>query len=377
MNKRNRLNLSLPPTGNEVQRQEEPAENEPVLDDQLERLTLTLPQPQVERIPEWILQKQRIAELNEEVLERLCELGYGNSGVVHKMRHRDTDIVLARKLVHLEVKPSTRNQILREVDVLHKFNSPYIVGFYGIFTVNSDISICMEFMDGLSLDKVLKTVGRMEESKVGRVAVAVVKGLAYLKEEFNILHRDIKPSNMLVNSSGEIKLCDFGVSTTLTDSMANTFVGTRSYMAPEKLLGGEYSVESDVWSFGLSLVELVVGHYPIPALTRKTFAHEFGVPLEGFDMDDDVRADDLAGAEGPETMATFEFMWCIVHDPPPVLPRKLFTEDFREFIGKCLKKNATERANHTTLMKEPFFIEHETNDNTATFDTWVRSVIET
>lgn len=61
MNKRNRLNLSLPPTGNEVQRQEEPAENEPVLDDQLERLTLTLPQPQVERIPEWILQKQRVS----------------------------------------------------------------------------------------------------------------------------------------------------------------------------------------------------------------------------------------------------------------------------------------------------------------------------
>ncbi|KAH7718652.1 Protein UGT-49 [Aphelenchoides avenae] len=142
-------------------------------------------------------------------------------------------------------------------------------------------------------------------------------------------------------------------------------------MAPEKLLGGEYSVQSDVWSFGLSLVELVVGRYPIPAPTRRTFAHEFGVPVEDIDMDDVVRDDDLAGAEGPSTMATFEFLWCIVNDPPPVLPRKLFTDEFRQFVGKCLKKNATERANHTTLMKEPFFLEHETNDDTATFAAWV------
>lgn len=63
--------------------------------------------------------------------------------------------------------------------------------------------------------------------------------------------------------------------------------------------------------------------------------------------------------------------------PPPVLPRKLFTDAFREFVGKCLKKTATERANQTVLMKEPFFIKHEANDDTATFAAWVRSVIET
>ncbi|KIH53161.1 hypothetical protein ANCDUO_16721 [Ancylostoma duodenale] len=63
---------------------------------------------------------------------------------------------MARKLVHLEVKPSVRQQIVKELAVLHKCNSPYIVGFYGAFIDNNDISICMEYMDGLSLDIVMK-----------------------------------------------------------------------------------------------------------------------------------------------------------------------------------------------------------------------------
>jgi len=70
----------------------------------------------------------KIGELSDDVLERICDLGHGNGGVVHKMRHSKTGVVLARKLVHLEVKPSVRNQILKELEVLHKCNSPYIVG---------------------------------------------------------------------------------------------------------------------------------------------------------------------------------------------------------------------------------------------------------
>jgi serine/threonine protein kinase len=71
----------------------------------------------------------------------------------------------------------------------------------------------------------------------------VLRGLAYLREKHQIIHRDVKPSNILVNSQGEIKICDFGVSGQLIDSMANTFVGTRSYMSPERLQVSYYLVQ--------------------------------------------------------------------------------------------------------------------------------------
>ena len=70
----------------------------------------------------------------------------------------------------------------------------------------------------------------------------MLRGLAYLREKHQIIHRDVKPSNILVNSQGEIKICDFGVSGQLIDSMANTFVGTRSYMSPERLQVSYYLV---------------------------------------------------------------------------------------------------------------------------------------
>ncbi|XP_023289524.1 dual specificity mitogen-activated protein kinase kinase dSOR1-like, partial [Orussus abietinus] len=107
----------------------------------------------------------------------------------------------------------------------------------------------------------------------------VLKGLSYLRDKHAIMHRDVKPSNILVNSAGEIKICDFGVSGQLIDSMANSFVGTRSYMSPERLQGTHYSVQSDIWSLGLSLVEMAIGMYPIPPPDAKTLASIFGSQL--------------------------------------------------------------------------------------------------
>lgn len=72
-----------------------------------------------------------------------------------------------------------------------------------------------------------------------------LQGLVYL-QEMKIMHRDIKPSNILVNSEGAIKLCDFGVSTQLQQSMTATFVGTNAYMAPERVQGKPYTVRSEV-----------------------------------------------------------------------------------------------------------------------------------
>ncbi|KAF8919079.1 kinase-like domain-containing protein, partial [Mucidula mucida] len=84
---------------------------------------------------------------------------------------------------------------------------------------------------------------------VGKVALCVLEGLGYLYDVHRIIHRDIKPSNILLNLSGDIKLCDFGVSGELINVIVNSFVGTSIYMS----VRGDYIIKSDVWSLGITL----------------------------------------------------------------------------------------------------------------------------
>ena len=219
-------------------------------------------------------------------------------------------------------------------------------------------------MDGGSLDQVLKEAKRIPEDILGKVSIAVLRGLAYLREKHQIMHRDVKPSNILVNSRGEIKLCDFGVSGQLIDSMANSFVGTRSYMSPERLQGTHYSVQSDIWSMGLSLVELAIGRYPIPPPDAKELEASFGRPVvDGADGEPHSvsprprppgRPISGHGMDSRPAMAIFELLDYIVNEPPPKLPSGVFSSDFQEFVNKCLIKNPAERADLKLLMNHAF-----------------------
>ncbi|XP_048734918.1 dual specificity mitogen-activated protein kinase kinase 1-like isoform X2 [Ostrea edulis] len=324
---------------------------------------------QRERLETFLTQKEQVGELTQENdFEKLGELGAGNGGVVMKVIHKPSGIIMARKLIHLEIKPAVRKQIIRELKVLHECNSPFIVGFYGAFYSEGEISICMEYMDGGSLDLILKKAGRIPEPILGKLTVAVLKGLSYLREKHQIMHRDVKPSNILVNSRGEIKICDFGVSGQLIDSMANSFVGTRSYMSPERLQGTHYSVQSDIWSLGLSLVEMAIGRYPIPppspedlgsifgeeAMAEHLEAARTGKPLKGCPGDFQV----LTG-DGPLPMAIFELLEYIVNEPPPTLPKGKFSDLFIDFVEKCLKKKPSDRADLQSLMNHQFVTKSE------------------
>ncbi|XP_052008248.1 dual specificity mitogen-activated protein kinase kinase 1-like isoform X1 [Xyrauchen texanus] len=349
------IQLNPIPDGNAINGTGATETNLEALQKKLEELELD--EQQKKRLEAFLTQKQKVGELKDDDFEKICELGAGNGGVVFKVLHRPSGLIMARKLIHLEIKPAIRNQIIRELQVLHECNSPYIVGFYGAFYSDGEISICMEHMDGGSLDQSLKKAGKIPEQILGKVSIAVIKGLSYLREKHKIMHRDVKPSNILVNSRGEIKLCDFGVSGQLIDSMANSFVGTRSYMSPERLQGTHYSVQSDIWSMGLSLVEMAIGRFPIPPPDAKELEQIFGQPLEGDPSASEAspkprppgRPGSSYGPDSRPPMAIFELLDYIVNEPPPKLP-SIFGAEFQEFVNKCLIKNPAERADLKQLM---------------------------
>ncbi|XP_059173102.1 dual specificity mitogen-activated protein kinase kinase 1-like isoform X1 [Physella acuta] len=385
---KNKLNLTISvsePQTDGSDRQNGAQANLEALQQKLQELDID--DQQRERLEEFLSQKQKIGELIEDDFKKLGELGAGNGGVVTKVQHHPSGLVMARKLIHLEIKPMVRNQIFRELKVLHECNSPYIVGYYGAFYSDGEISICMEYMDGGSLDLILRKAGRIPEPILGIINIAVLKGLSYLREKHQIIHRDVKPSNILVNSRGEIKLCDFGVSGQLIDSMANSFVGTRSYMAPERLQGTHYSVQSDIWSLGLSLVEMSIGRYPVPPPEPRDLASIFGEnaneehleaaktgkPLKG--TRNNYMVPTMGGAaEAPRSMAIFELLDYIVNEPPPTLPRGRFSDEFVDFVDRCLKKNPSDRADLQSLINHPFVKKYENSE--ISIGQWVCKVMD-
>ncbi|CAG0891624.1 unnamed protein product [Darwinula stevensoni] len=372
---------------------------------------LEMDDTQRERMQSFMSMKQKAGDLNAEDFEKLGELGAGNGGVVIKVKHKPTGLIMARKLIHLEVKPAIRCQIIRELKVLHECNSPHIVGFYGAFYSDGEISICMEYMDGGSLDLILKKAVRIPEPVLAKITSNVLKGLNYLREKHQIIHRDVKPSNILVNSRGEIKICDFGVSGQLIDSMANSFVGTRSYMSvwgvslqylamfpfgvhshsgqvwmfqPERLQGTNYSVQSDIWSLGLSLVEMAIGTYPIPPPDPETLAQIFGPKFKEYpdNMNQPTPSTrsprssqfGCAPVNDPRPMAIFELLDYIVNEPPPKLPSGVFSPEFKAFVDGCLKKNPAERPDLKSLMMHPW-VKNSVALNEVDMVIWVRSMM--
>lgn len=133
---------------------------------------LELDEEQRMRLEDFLDQKKKLKgrDLCAEDFDNLGELGSGNGGVVAKVLHRPSGLIMARKMIHLEVKPATRNQIIRELRVLDECNSPHIVGFYGSFYSDGEINVCMEYMDGGSLDLLLQKAHRIPEEVLGKVS---------------------------------------------------------------------------------------------------------------------------------------------------------------------------------------------------------------
>ena len=198
-----------------------------------------------------------------------------------------TGVVMAMKEIRLELDDAKFAAIIMELDILHRCVSPQIIDFYGAFFQEGAVYICMEFMDGGSIDKIYGD--GIPESILRKITLSTTKGLKSLKDDHNIIHRDVKPTNILINTRGQVKICDFGVSGNLVASIAKTNIGCQSYMAPERIssggiaqagansAGGTYSVQSDIWSLGLTIIECAMGRYPYPPETYNNIFSQLSV----------------------------------------------------------------------------------------------------
>ncbi|XP_068745097.1 dual specificity mitogen-activated protein kinase kinase 5-like isoform X1 [Montipora capricornis] len=275
-------------------------------------------------------------------IQHLDILGHGNGGTVYRALHTKTNRIIAVKVIPLDVTPAVQKQIISELEILFQCSSTFIIEFYGAFFVENRISICTEYMDGGSLD----VYGSIPEPVLGRIAVSVVKGLLYLWE-LKIMHRDVKPSNILVSTRGQVKLCDFGVSRQLVNSIATTYVGTHAYMAPERILGDEYNIQSELWSLGVSLLEMALGRFPYPTEKRGS----------------------------AETFLPIALLQCIVHENPPCLPEDKFSPAFVNFVSQCMQKSPPARLTPEAVLTHPFIAAND-DGNVDMISMWVCRQLE-
>ncbi|EHH58297.1 hypothetical protein EGM_08113 [Macaca fascicularis] len=215
-------------------------------------------------------------EVKADDLEPIMELGRGAYGVVEKMRHVPSGQIMAVKRIRATVNSQEQKRLLMDLDIsMRTVDCPFTVTFYGALFREGDVWICMELMD-TSLDKFYKQVidkgQTIPEDILGKIAVSIVKALEHLHSKLSVIHRDVKPSNVLINALGQVKMCDFGISGYLVDSVAKTIdAGCKPYMAIElAILRFPY----DSWGTPFQQLKQVVEE-PSPQLPADKFSAEF------------------------------------------------------------------------------------------------------
>ena len=195
-----------------------------------------------------------------------AHLGQGGMGNVY----RATDTMLGRevalKMLHpqLTMQSQFLERFKKEARVLAQLLHPNIAVIYNFIEQGGNHFMVMEYVEGTSLDELLKDHRMLPAEFVVPVFIQALEGLQHAHRK-NIFHRDIKPSNLMITADGTLKLMDFGIAKVAGEqkmTQVNKIVGTIEFMAPELIEGKDASVVSDIYSMGATLYELVSGQLP-------------------------------------------------------------------------------------------------------------------
>ncbi|XP_029022425.1 serine/threonine-protein kinase 3 [Betta splendens] len=264
------------------------------------------------------LSEDSLTKQPEEVFDVLEKLGEGSYGSVFKAIHKESGQVVAIKQVPVE---SDLQEIIKEISIMQQCDSPYVVKYYGSYFKNTDLWIVMEYCGAGSVSDIIRLRNKtLTEDEIATILKSTLKGLEYL-HFMRKIHRDIKAGNILLNTEGHAKLADFGVAGQLTDTMAkrNTVIGTPFWMAPEVIQEIGYNCVADIWSLGITSIEMAEGKPPYADIH----------PMRAIFM--------------------------IPTNPPPTFRKpELWSDEFTDFVKKCLVKNPEQRATATQLLQHPF-----------------------
>ncbi|XP_013177006.1 PREDICTED: serine/threonine-protein kinase 3 [Papilio xuthus] len=264
------------------------------------------------------LSEESLTRQPEEVFDIICKLGEGSYGSVYKALHKESGQVLAIKQVPVD---TDLQEIIKEISIMQQCDSPYVVKYYGSYFKNTDLWIVMEYCGAGSVSDIMRLRKKtLSEDEIATILIDTLKGLEYLHRRRKI-HRDIKAGNILLNTEGHAKLADFGVAGQLTDTMAkrNTVIGTPFWMAPEVIQEIGYDCVADIWSLGITALEMAEGKPPYGDIH----------PMRAIFM--------------------------IPTKPPPSFREPdQWSPEFIDFVSQCLVKNPEERATAEYLLTHEF-----------------------
>lgn len=195
------------------------------------------------------------------------ELGKGSMGVVYQAHDPNLDVLVALKVLRQDrvVSEAFVRRFLSEGKALGRLDCANIVRVYNVDEASGTVYIVMEFIEGESLNEVMKKK-RLSPEEIINIGVTVAETLAYAHQK-GIVHRDIKPSNILIRSDGWLKITDFGIAHiedayASEQTQAGEILGTPAYMSPEQVMSRPVDGRSDLFSLGIILYELCTGIRP-------------------------------------------------------------------------------------------------------------------